>query len=489
MKSLRDISKVKRGGSYKKKVQNTKRNRVFSSKLGFFALNLNMSQRGLPRTQKRHYICHIWMGLLPMFLIACSGSLGKVQLENLNAVIVQSEAAIDSARLANAQALAPETLQRAEHTLASAKEAVSLKDGLEAIHLAYNALAQAQIAEQEAMYKSQESGLNAIIKRKEADIAALQANLKTADEALEKSQTDIQQLDTQRRQLETEMDQKLRAAEKAHQEVLHDYNKAKTEGADLQLKLDTTQTQLLQAQSRVEKHERQIGQLRRELADVQLMVKEARKKADEARKETAEVRTKAAAQARSYSRQIERLDQSNVLQQRKDTLAQKRLEAKAYVQQQGKEQSVRTSSTSLTSEQIANGRAVISDWALAWAAKDIPQHLSEYTQDAALDQIIIRASNEEQAHFNRMQMGDALQKMAAAQWQETGAEFDADGESVIGTYRFRRLSQEAMRGNVPARHDLWTREVWARQVGTQWKIFRETWRIYEAVPRYGTTFN
>ena len=417
-----------------------------------------------------------------MFLIACSGSLGKIQLENVNAVITQSETAIEQARLANAQALASETLQRAENTLASAKEAVGAKDGLGAMHLAYDALTQAQIAEQEAMYKSQRNGLNAIIKRKEADIVALQANLKTADGALEKSRTDIQQLDMQKRQLQADTDQKLQEAEKAHQETLHDYNKAKTERTDLQSKLDTTQTQLLQAQSRAEKHERQIHQLRRELAHAQSLV-------EEARKEVAEVRTKAAAQVQSYSRHIEQLDQSNVLKQREDTLARKRQEAKTYVHRQGRRQTVRTSSTSLTREQIANGRAVISDWGLAWAAKDIYQHLSEYTQDAALDQTVIRSSNEEQTHLNRMQMVNALKKMANAQWKETDSKFDADGESVIGTYRFSRRSQDATSGEVPALHDLWTREVWARQVGAQWKIFREIWRIYEAVPRYGTTFN
>ena len=41
--AIRDgLTKIQ--GSYQKKVQNTKRNRVFSSKLGFFALNLNMSE-------------------------------------------------------------------------------------------------------------------------------------------------------------------------------------------------------------------------------------------------------------------------------------------------------------------------------------------------------------------------------------------------------------------------------------------------------------
>ncbi len=442
----------------------------------------SMGKQGLLRTRKKNCLHHIWMCLLPMLLIACSGSLGKIQLENVNTVIAQSETAIEQAHLANAQYLASDTLQQAENALASAKEAVSAKDGLGAMHLAYNALTQAQIAEQEAMYKSQGNGLNAIIKRKEAGIVALEANLKTTDETLEKSRTDVRQLDLQKDQLQADMDQKLQAAEQAHREILQDYNKARTECGDLQSKLNTTQTQLLQAQSRGEEHERQAHQLRRELADAQSLV-------EIARKEAAEARTQAAAQVQRYSKHIEQLDQSNVLKRQEDTLAQKKQEAKAYVQQQRRKQAVRTNSTSLTNGQIASGRAVISDWALAWTAKDIHQHLSKYTQVATLDQTVIRSSNEEQTHLNRLQMVDALKQMANAEWQETDSKFDADGESVIAIYRFSRLSRNAVSGGVPALHDLWTREVWVHQVGAEWKIFRESWRIYEAVPRYGTAFN
>ena len=442
----------------------------------------SMGKQGLLRTRKKNCLHHIWMCLLPMLLIACSGSLGKIQLENVNTVIAQSETAIEQAHLANAQYLASDTLQQAENALASAKEAVSAKDGLGAMHLAYNALTQAQIAEQEAMYKSQGNGLNAIIKRKEAGIVALEANLKTTDETLEKSRTDVRQLDLQKDQLQADMDQKLQAAEQAHREILQDYNKARTESGDLQSKLNTTQTQLLQAQSRGEEHERQAHQLRRELADAQSLV-------EIARKEAAEARTQAAAQVQRYSKHIEQLDQSNVLKRQEDTLAQKKQEAKAYVQQQRRKQAVRTNSTSRTNGQIASGRAVISDWALAWTAKDIHQHLSKYTQEATLDQTVIRSSNEEQTHLNRLQMVDALKQMANAEWQETDSKFDADGESVIAIYRFSRLSRNAVSGGVPALHDLWTREVWVHQVGAEWKIFRESWRIYEAVPRYGTAFN
>ena len=442
----------------------------------------SMGKQGLLRTRKKNCLHHIWMCLLPMLLIACSGSLGKIQLENVNTVIAQSETAIEQAHLANAQYLASDTLQQAESALAGAKEAVGAKDGLGAMHLAYNALTQAQIAEQEAMYKSQGNGLNAIIKRKEAGIVALEANLRTADEALEKSRTDVRQLDMQKDQSQADMDQKLQAAEQAHREILQDYNKAKTECGDLQSKLNTIQTQLLQAQSRGEEHERQIHQLRRELADAQSLV-------EIARKEAAEARTQAAAQVQRYSKHIEQLDQSNVLKRQEDTLAQKKQEAKAYVQQQRRKQAVRTNSTSLTNGQIASGRAVISDWALAWTAKDIHQHLSKYTQVATLDQTVIRSSNEEQTHLNRLQMVDALKQMANAEWQETDSKFDADGESVIAIYRLSRLSRNAVSGGVPALHDLWTREVWVHQVGAEWKIFRESWRIYEAVPRYGTAFN
>lgn len=442
----------------------------------------SVGKQSLLRTWKKNSLYHIWMCLLPMLLTACSGSLGKIHLEDVNTVIAQSEVAIEQAHLANAQYLASDTLQQAVDALASAKEAVEAKEGLGAMQLAYNALAQAQIAEQEAMYKSQGNGLNAIIEHKKLQIVALEADLVTADEALEKSRTVVERLGMQKDQLQADMDQKLQETEQAHREILQDYNKAKTDHGNLQLKLDTTQTQLLQAQGRVEEHERQIDQLRRELAEAQSLVAEARKA-------VAEARTQATTQAQRYSKHIEQLDQSNVLKRREDMLAKKRQEAQVYVQQHRKKQMARTNSTSLTNEQIGSGRAVISGWALTWAAKDITQHLSKYTQDATLDQTVIRSSNEEQIHLNRTQMVAALKKMVDAEWQETDSKFDADGESVIAVYSFSRLSRDVASGGVPALHDLWTREVWVRQVRAEWKIFRESWRIYEAVPRYGAAVN
>jgi ketosteroid isomerase-like protein len=207
--------------------------------------------------------------------------------------------------------------------------------------------------------------------------------------------------------------------------------------------------------------------------------------AEEARKSAAESRRKATAQAQSYSKQIDRLDESNVLKQKEDLLKIKAQEARAYVQRQ----ETRTGTTSLTEVQIAQGKAVINDWYLAWAAKDTTQHLSDYTPNVVVEQITILPSGEKRTSLNRAQLVEATRRKLGEQWVKTDSKFEAEGENVIGTYQFSRMSQGAGSGNRPALYDVWMREVWARQVNNQWKLFREVWRIYENVPKYANSFN
>lgn len=442
----------------------------------------SLRRQGLSKKWGKRLAHHTWMLFLPLVLIACGGSLGKIQVEDVDAVITASEAAIEQAHLANAQALAPEALQQAERDLEDAKEAGQTKNGLEAMRLAYDALTQARIAEHEAMYKSQEEGLNAIIKRKEAEVIEHQANLRTTDAELEKNRTQMRQLNMQKSQLQAEMDRKIRVLERDRQKALRDYDTTKTDLEHLQSKLDTTKTQFLQAQNKAGEHERQIYQLRRELALAQSIEQETRKEAEE-------LQAKATAQARSYSKQIEQLDQSNILKQREEMLARKRQEAYTYVQHQKAREPVRTGENTLTDKQISKGKAVINGWYLAWAEKDINQHVSAYVQDVSIEQILIRSSSEKRTYLNRIQMGDALKKFAGSRWVKTDSKAEVDGENVIGIYRLSRLSQHVASGNPPALYDVWKREVWVCQVGDQWKIFREVWQIYEDVPKYATIFN
>ena len=419
--------------------------------------------------------------LLPLLIAACGGSLGKIQVENVEPVITQSEMTIQQARLANAQALAPDTLRQAEISLEKAKDAVKAKEGLEAIRLAYEALTQARNAEQEAMYKSQESGLNAVIQRKEAEKLELQANLKTADAALEKVRTEIQQLDTEKSQLQSEYERQiypLRRELALAQSMAEETRKSVTEVESLKAELDAKSTQLLDAQNKADEYERRIHQLRRELALAQSMAEEARKSSSEAHR-------KAATQAQSYSKQIDRLAESNVLKQKEELLKVKAQEARAYVQRK----ETRTGATSLTDQQISQGKAAINDWYLAWAAKDITQHLGDYTPDVVMEQITIRPQGEKRTSLNRTQLVNAIRRKASEQWVKTDAKFEAEGENVIGTYQFSRISQDPGNGNRPPLYDVWVREVWMHQINNQWKISREVWRIYENVPKYANSFN
>lgn len=424
----------------------------------------------------------MWILLLPIFIVGCGGSLGKIQLENVDEVITHSEQAIRAARSANAAALAPKSLELAENYLTDARKAVEAEAGLDAIRFAYDARTQARIAEQEAMYKSQEAGLNAIIQRKEMEIADAQENLGAAEAKLEKARTEIQQLDIQRAKLILDKDSKIQELNRDNKEARRDYDKVQRELRALQVNYDATQKELMQAQERTKAHERDIYQLRRELALSQSLVDEARKTAKQAQ-------TKATEQAKSYTKRIERLTQANVGKKRKVNLNQKAQAAREYVRRQQVWRTPRTGTTSLTNKQISNGKRAIDAWYLAWASKDIDQHLGDYAQNVEINQIHVRSGSEKHTALSRAEMVKLVSERINESWKKTHASYEADGKSVIGTYRFSQPAANTGNENAPTLYNVWEREVWAREMNNRWKIHREGWRFYEAVPKYATVFN
>ena len=427
-------------------------------------------------------INRMWLLLLPIFIVGCGGSLGKIQLENVDVIITHSEAAIEAARSANAEALAPKALKLAESYLADAREAVQVEAGLDAIRLAYDARTQARIAEQEAMYKSQEAGLNAIIQRKETEISDAQENLRAEETKLEKARTEIQQLDIRTGQLIADMDSKIRELNRDNKEALRDYDKVQRELRALQANYDATQKELRQAQERTKGYEHDIYQLRRELALSQSFADEARKTAEQAQ-------TKATEQAKSYTKRIERLTQTNVGKQRKVSLSQKAQAAREYVRRQQAWRTPRTGTTSLTNKQISNGKRTIDAWYLAWVSRDIDQHIGDYAQNVEINQIHVRSGGEKHSSLNRAQMVKLVSRRINEPWKKTHAAYEADGESVIGTYQFSQPAANTGNENAPKLYNVWIREVWAHEMNNRWKIHREGWRFYEAVPKYANVFN
>ena len=429
--------------------------------------------------------CSAWIFLMPILIIACGGSLGKIQVENVNAVITKSENVVEQARVANAQALAPDVLHQAESALEKAKAAMKTKHGLEAIRLAYNALTQARLAEQQAMDKSQEIELTAMIQRKESEINGLQNQLqetqRTEEAQREQSLARIQELELNKSELQAKINQKTEEIKCDRQRILQDYRIVKTELKRLKSLLDTAKAQNakaqnLQLQQKALEYEQQIS-LRQELALAQA-------KAEEARKEVEKARSNAKAQARGYTKQIEQLE---IDMQDKD-LEIKALESQAYIERRKKREPRRTGRSDLNEDEVAKAKAVITDWYLAWVTRNLNLHLTNYAQNVEIEQIIIHRGGEDRGYLSRRKMVDILDEMADDDWNKIHSQFEAEGESVIGTYRFSRLSQTRY-GSPAALYDVWIREIWVGQIREQWKIFRETWEIYEDVPKYAAIFN
>ena len=142
----------------------------------------------------------------PLLIIGCSGSIGKIDVEHVDAITARSEIAIDQARLANAGSLSKDLFQKAETALKLADQAKEAKQGLDAIRLAYDAQNYAQSAEKAATYKSQEASLNAIIQRKETEILRQQSMFDTINQELEDTRLEIQKAEAQITKLTVELE-------------------------------------------------------------------------------------------------------------------------------------------------------------------------------------------------------------------------------------------------------------------------------------------
>ena len=85
--------------------------------------------------------------------------------------------------------------------------------------------------------------------------------------------------------------------------------------------------------------------------------------------------------------------------------------------------------------------------------------------------------------LNKTQFEAKLREMNKLAWTKSDALSEVEQESVIGTYRFSRLVSPAENEDDTALYELWIREVWAHQVAGKWKIYRETWQVYENIPK------
>ena len=418
----------------------------------------------------------ILMGLVSM---GCGPKLGKIRLEQVEQAISQSQVAIDQAFLKNANTLSPELWSQAEQQMAESEKARSANQGLTAIQLAYQAMATAQTAAHQASAVSKENELNAVIDKKSGKIEKLRAEMQQARSELKNAGSEANRTNQQKERRTSELKRKLQQQSDQVSRSQSDAHQAGHKRDQLQTRYDQVYAQSQPAQRQIEDYRRRIREYETQLAKAEAELQTARQASEEAK-------SRAIAQGKSYSRQIENLSQQRALRDHDAVLARKMAEARAFAQRRQTWTPNRTGQTALSRLQASEGRRELKRWDQAWWDKDLNTHLSYYSRQLQLEQSVIRATGEERKYLDYVQTAPAIRGQAGKGWSRNASadtpEIQAEGDSLVATYRLNKTS--GGRQKQPVLYDIWEREVWIRKQGQAWRIYREFWRIYENVPKY-----
>lgn len=416
--------------------------------------------------------------ILPIFLSACGGKLGTIQQDDVDAQLFQAEKAINLAREVNAPSLAFEEFEQAETYLDKAKEALNENEGIDALRFATQAITHAKIAQRKAVQNTMNAELNATILEKDALIVELRKDINTKKTEITGLENGVQQL----RETEKEHLQTIRTLENEKQELSNARNVKEQKVAELTESLNSLQARVARSAEDVRNYGLQVKELTRKLEVADTMAKSASKQKRASVAEAESLRKQLREQAKIYTDLLEKAKKQNIAAEHQEYLRKTAEQARAYEKQLHSNEPKRTGRTSLSTQQINAGKAALNKWERAWNSKNVNAHFAFYSPNIAVNKIVTRESKENPSTINRTDFETALREMNAQSWQKAESLSEVEQESVIGTYRLSRLVAPAETEDDTALYDIWIREVWVHQVQGAWKIYRETWQIYENVP-------
>lgn len=420
----------------------------------------------------------IAMLLVSLAFAGCSGKLGKIEPSIVDTAIADAEAAITAARDVDAASLAPDVFQAAISNLEAAKVALTEKKGSDALRLAYQATADARLAHRHAINVTKNSKLNATILQKEAGAEVLRRKLSTKERELARIQSEIQTA----RGEENQLNQRLRDLQQKNRELAITRENYGKEVAELFKTLEEMQTHGKRAETEIRNYGKEISALRRRLDLADKMVKEEgyQKRAAIAAAES--LRKQMREQAEIYTQKLAAAGQQGVAAKHADFLKQQAQASRAYEASKPPLSPAKTGRTSLSTEQIAGGKAALSNWEAAWQSKNLNAHLASYEHNIVVDKVVIHESKEDRSKIDRQQLESDLNQMSQHAWTQVKTDTEVESESIISIQQMSRLVAPAADENATALYNIWIREVWMHQVGNNWKIHHEIWKIFENVP-------
>jgi ketosteroid isomerase-like protein len=417
--------------------------------------------------------------IVPIFFSACSGKLGTIQQDDVDAQLIHAEQAIKLARDVNAPSLAFEEFEQAETYLDKAREALEENNGIDALRFATQAITHAKIAQRKAVQNTMSAELNATILEKDALIVELRKDINTKKTEITGLENGIQQLrETERDRLQT-----IRTLENEKQELSDARNVKEQKLAELNESLKSLQARVARSEGEVRNYGLQVKELSQKLEVAETMAKSSSKQKRAAIAEAESLKKQLREQAKIYTNMLEKAKKQNIAAEHQEYMRKTAEQARAFEKQLHSNEPKRTVRTSLSTQQINAGKATLNKWERAWNSKNIKAHLAFYSPNVAVNKIVTQESKENPSTINRSEFEAALREISAQSWQKTESFTEVEQDSVIGTYRLSRLVAPAETEDDTALYDIWFREVWVHQVQGEWKIYRETWQIYENVPK------
>jgi chromosome segregation ATPase len=425
-------------------------------------------------------ILFIGMLLVSFGFVGCGGKLGKIETSAVDMAIADAEAALAAAVDVDAPTLASDLFETAKADLESAKTALDEKKGNDALRLAYQAIANATLARTNSINITKNSELNASILQKGAEAESLRETVNSKKEELTGLQSEIQNIQSEGQQLK----QTVRDLQKENRELGDTRAAYGEQVAQLSETLAEIQGRTRRAETEIRSYGREVAALRRKLEVADKMVKEEGYQKRTVIAEIDSLKRQLREQGQIYTEKLAEANQQNAGTKHTEYLKQKAQEARAYVDSQSPLHPAKTGRITLSTEQIATGKAALSNWEHAWHAKNLNGHLAYYEPNIITDKVVIRESKEHRSKIDLQQLEANLHQMGTYAWNKAKTNTEVEGESVIGIHRLTRLATPAADENATELYNIWIREVWMHQVGNDWRIHHEIWQIYENVPNF-----
>ena len=415
-----------------------------------------------------------------VFLTACGGKLGTIQHQDVDGQLHQAEQAIKLAREVNAPSLAFEEFEQAETYLDKAKEALNQNNGINALRFGTQAITHAKIAQRKAVQNTKNAELNANILEKDALIVKLRKDVNTKKTEISGLETGIQQL----RETEKDLQQTISQLDKEKQKLSDTRKISEQTVAELNESLKSIQARVTRSEADVKNYGRQVKELTRKLEAAETMAKSSSKQKRAAVAEADTLKKHLREQAQIYTDMLEKAKKQNIAAEHQEYLKKTAEQARAFAKQLPSNKSPRTHRTSLSTGQINAGKAALNKWEKAWNSKNVDAYLAFYIPNITVKRILTQESKENESTIDPNQIEAAFREMNAQPWKKVKVSTEVEQESVIGIYRFSRLVSPAQTEDDTALFHSWTREIWMHQVQGKWKIYRETWQIYENIPDF-----